>query len=355
MDWNIESTSVIILGAGFSAAATDGKLPLMTGYFDRLKRSTFPDLYDFVLEVGCNRKCERVEHANVEKVLLALDQIRSSPDSVLKNILDWKPRVSLIQSQMSYYTLERLRDGLAISPSNWAVRLLAGSGFGTTVISMNYDNIAEQILCRRPGTFHGTASSNCPHCKMCQMLESACSCGIRADNLGDSWRDALIKPHGSIAWRRCCNSACCSFECLVADRACRPFEKCACPNCGKDCEPVLVMPTMSKNLDDFPEIYTMWQAARLAIREAESLLLFGFSVPTSDELLVQLIRSACDDGRRLKQIASIDLEPEQVLDRFQSCLPIGFDVDTVAFPVEKGTVPIWLDLSKPKVYLRAAS
>ena len=170
MDWDIESTSVIILGAGFSAAVTENKLPLMTGYFDKLQRSSFPDLYDFVLEVGCNRKCERVELANVEKVLLALDQIRSSPDGVLKDFLDWKSRLALVQSQMSYYTLSRLRDGLTISPSNWAVQLLAGSGFGTTVISMNYDNIAEQILSRRPGATHGDFSPSCPHCKMRLML-----------------------------------------------------------------------------------------------------------------------------------------------------------------------------------------
>jgi hypothetical protein len=353
MDWDIESTSIIILGAGFSAAVTDGKLPLMTGYFDKLQRSDFPDLYDFVLEVGCNRKCERVEFANVERVLLAVDQIRTSPDGVLKDFLDWKPRLAVVQSQMSYYTLSRLRDGLTISPSNWAARLLAGSGFGTTIISMNYDNIAEQILSRRPGATHGDYSPTCPHCKMRLMLARACNCSLRHDDLGDSWRGSLIKPHGSISWCRCRNSACCSYDCLIADQHCRPFDDCKCPNCGAGCEPVLVMPTMSKNLNDFPEIDTMWQAARLAIREAESLLLFGFSVPTSDELLVQLVRSACGDGRRLKQVASIDLEPEAVLDRFQSCLPAGFDVDIAAFPVEKGTVPIWLDLSAPKVYLRS--
>src|SRR6185437_6872720 len=82
MDWKIESTSVAILGAGFSAAATDGNLPLMTGYFDRLHRSEFPDLFEFVTEVGCNKTCERIELANVERVLLALDQIRTSPEAL---------------------------------------------------------------------------------------------------------------------------------------------------------------------------------------------------------------------------------------------------------------------------------
>lgn len=355
MDWPIISTSVVILGAGFSAAATDGKLPLMIGYFDRLRHDDFPDLYAFVREVGCNKRCERIEDANVERVLLVFDQIRTSPDGVVKDWLDWKPKLGAIQCQMAYYTLARLRDGLKISRDNWAVRLLAGCGPHTTVISMNYDNIAEQVLANRPGMLHGDGLPSCPHCKMRLLLKRACSCDSRIEYLGDDWRGAIIKPHGSIAWRRCQNESCCSYECLVADEQCRPFEPCNCPYCGAACAPVLVMPTMSKNLNEIPEIATMWQAARMAMREAESLLLFGFSMPTSDELLVQLIRSACNDGRRLRRVASIDLAPEPVLERFESCLPPGFDVDIAAFPVEKGVTPIWLELRGSNVALRSLS
>lgn len=114
----------------------------------------------------------------------------------------------------------------------------------------------------------------------------------------------------------------------------------------------MVMPTMSKNLNDLPEISTMWQVARRALREAESLLFFGFSLPTSDELLMQLIRSACADGRRLRRVASIDLEPEKVLERFESSLPVGCNVQTAAFPVLKGEVPIWLELREESALLR---
>jgi hypothetical protein len=99
---------------------------------------------------------------------------------------------------------------------------------------------------------------------------------------------------------------------------------------------------MTKNCEDIPEISTMWQAARLAIQNAESLLIFGFSFPSSDELLVQLIRQACEEGGgKLKRVAAIDLEPEGVLDRFQACLPTRCDVETVAFPVLRGVEPIW--------------
>jgi hypothetical protein len=115
------------------------------------------------------------------------------------------------------------------------------------------------------------------------------------------------------------------------------------------------MPTMSKNLEDLPEISTMWQAARLALSKAESLLLFGFSLPTSDELLVQLIRCACKEGRSLRRIAAIDLDPEAVLDRFQSCLPDEYEVEMIAFPVEKGQIPIWLDLTGSATLLRSTN
>ena len=356
MDWAIDSTSVVVVGAGFSSAATDGKLPLMTGYFDRLKKDEFPDLFEFVRQVGCNQICQRIEDANVERVLLAVDQIRSSPDAVLEGWLDrWKKQLPAIQEQLSYYTLARLRDALQVSNENWAAQLLANCGPGTTVLSMNYDNIAEKVLSNRKGMRHGNRYPTCPHCKMRLLLHRACSCDGREKLTDDSWQGAIIKPHGSIAWRRCLNPKCCSFECLVADEQCRPFEPCQCPACNASCAPVLVMPTMSKNLNDLPEIATMWQAARLALCQAESLLLFGFSLPTSDELLVQLIRSSCHDGGALKRVASIDLDPESVLDRFESCLPIGYKVDTVAFPVVRGEVPIWLNVDGPQVVLRAST
>jgi hypothetical protein len=78
-NWNLADTSAVILGAGFSAAATDGRMPLMGGFFDRLTKAQSPLLYEYVCSVDCD-----VKKANVESVLLNLDQIRTSPDSVLK-------------------------------------------------------------------------------------------------------------------------------------------------------------------------------------------------------------------------------------------------------------------------------
>ena len=338
MEWKIDETSVVILGAGFSVAATNGALPLMGNYFDQLDQSRFKLLYEFVDSVATD-----VATANVERVLLSLDQIRTSPDEVLKGWADkWKANIPKLQRELSHYTLERLRNPLEALDTSWAAELIAGCGAETTVISMNYDNIAERVLSNRPGMRHGLHSPNCPHCKMRRILNKACSCEGRRELDDSDWRGAVLKPHGSIAWRRCLNPDCCSYECLVADERCRPFEPCDCPYCKSESGPVLVMPAMSKNLNDTPEIGVMWQAARQAIAEAESILLFGFSMPSSHELLVQMMRHAVDQNRVLKQIASIDVKPEPVIERFRQCVPADTDIEALPLTVTPGETPTWL-------------
>lgn len=337
-EWQLHTTSVVILGAGFSVAATDGKLPSMSSFFDTLEQARYPKLHDFVVGVASSP-----DMANVESVLVTLDQIRTSPDAVLDGWASkWKQDYDAIQRELVSYTLARLKGSLDIPQENWAANLLATCGPATTVISMNYDNIAERILSNRDALTHRTRHSSCPHCKMRTLLHKACSCEGRKEILDLDWRGALVKPHGSVAWRRCLNPECCSYECLVADEHCRPFEPCGCPNCQTACAPVLVMPTMSKNLEDTPEIGIMWQAARKAISDAESILFFGFSMPTSDELLTQMIRSSIYETRKLRRIACIDLDPTSVLQRVARCVPSGLSVSSTPFPVVRGKVPDWL-------------
>jgi hypothetical protein len=103
----------------------------------------------------------------------------------------------------------------------------------------------------------------------------------------------------------------------------------------------MVFPTMSKNLGEIPQIGTMWQAARAALEEAESILLFGFSMPTSDELLTQLMRHACEKTRKLCRVGVIDLVPENVIERFKEAVQPTCDVEYVPLSVPPGETPSW--------------
>jgi hypothetical protein len=339
--WDFRNTSLVILGAGFSFAATDAGTPLMHGYFDKLTKSEFPDLYDFVLEVGCSQTCPLVSDANVERVLLALEQAKNSNELVLNGWFEqWIPRIQSIRDQLGMYTLSRLGDGITIDDENWAANILASTGFETSYISLNYDNVAEKILSARLGTKH-LRNPNCPHCKMVDLLDYSCSCGENRRDIGRRWHGSLMKLHGSIAWRRCVCESCCAKECISADRSCMPFREIKCKYCHKPCVPVMVFPTMSKNLREVPQIGTMWQAARAALEEAETILFFGFSLPTSDELFCQLMRNSCKKLRKLRKVGAIDLSPDAVLSRFRMAVDPTCEIAYVPLPVEKNSVPDW--------------
>lgn len=98
---------------------------------------------------------------------------------------------------------------------------------------------------------------------------------------------------------------------------------------------------MSKNLGEIPQIGIMWQAARAALEEATSILLFGFSLPTSDELLAQLMRNACGKHQNLRRVGVIDLYPNQVIERFQQAVNPTCRIEYIPLPVEPGKIPIW--------------
>lgn len=334
------STSLVIVGAGFSAAATDGRTPLMATFFDQLDPEQFADLHDFIAAVTPDPKS-----ANVEQVLLALEQFRTSPDSVLAGWAErWKRDQHRIHAQVSQYTLQRLRTSVDVEDDNWAAGVLSTCGRATTVVSMNYDNIAERCLSCREGLTHlawGISKPSCPHCKMRQLLDRACSCAGHGDLRPSDWIGAVLKPHGSVAWRRCQNPECCSYECLVANEHCLPYEPCKCPHCASDCGLAMVTPSMTKRLDEVKEIGVMWQATRAALSSAESIALFGFSMPTSDELFMQMMRRAIHENTRLASVTAIDLDPESVMSRFRRCLPPQARVRFIPLRVEPRCRPTW--------------
>lgn len=103
----------------------------------------------------------------------------------------------------------------------------------------------------------------------------------------------------------------------------------------------MIMPTMSKHLDEIREISTMWNAARMAIADAESIVIFGFSMPTSDMLLIEMLRSAIHASRMLRRVAVIDLDPDSVMERFEQCIPNDLKVEYSPFMVTPGISPDW--------------
>lgn len=336
--WDVSTTAVVFLGAGFSRAVSNGQMPLMADFFDRLNRAKHRKLHGFLGDFF-----DSPAAANVESALTYLDGLRDSPLSGKSaTIRKWSRHATAVRRELGAYALDRLSSA-DVEHDNWATQVLAQAGDETTVITTNYDNLAERILSARDGLTHHHEGSTCPHCRMCQLLLDGCECGPRTRRTTPTWRGSLIKLHGSVAWQTCVNDECMQVHCLVPDAHCRPFADPSCACCGSRCSPVLVLPTKGKSYDDFPEIKRMWDAAYDALSDAESLLVFGFSFPACDTLIAQMTRETALGHKTLRRVGVIDVRPEGVIERILDCLPDASSVEFEAFRVpEDGTIPDWL-------------
>ncbi len=330
------NTAVYLLGAGFSACITGGQLPLMAGFFDNLSPEEFPTLYDFVHAYGGD-----VAMANVEKVIGWLDQLSEAPLTDAGDADKWRRDEPEIRLQLGHYTLKRLYPA-NFQPDHWGVCVLASADEQTTVITTNYDNLAERILSNKISATHGGSNPNCHHCRMRRILLHDCECNESSPGAQPDWRGSVLKLHGSIAWKTCSNRLCRQFRCLVAECDCRPTDDFQCPCCGKKCESVLVLPSQHKHYKQYPHLSRIWDSAQKALLDAKWWLVFGFSLPDSDHWVQWLIRKALASGR-VERISIIDINPESVARRFKQLQATGSAVNVETFTVPSGdSHPTWL-------------
>lgn len=93
-------------------------------------------------------------------------------------------------------------------------------------------------------------------------------------------RGQIIKAHGSIDWFTCTNEVCRSygqiFPLLKYSR--RP----RCEGCIEPMEPVIVPPTLDKQVRELPGLRKIWSAATHAIGRADRVIIWGYSLPPTD-------------------------------------------------------------------------
>src|SRR5690242_13910674 len=104
LKWKGFESPVAIVGAGFSYACTNGRLPLMKGFFDKLTADEFPELNRFVRFVNPD-----LSDANVEAVHVLLDQIETTPSKIFRHFPgDLKGGALKAKEQLLHYAFQRL-------------------------------------------------------------------------------------------------------------------------------------------------------------------------------------------------------------------------------------------------------
>lgn len=128
----------------------------------------------------------------------------------------------------------------------------------------------------------------------------------------------LFKLHGSIGYITCSNPVCpTGYGVFLHERISQ--STCICSTCGGLMETLIVPPSMLKSFERYPKISVLWRYAERALVEAERIVLWGFSCPTTDHHVVWLFRN----GLRLRKgnkvdIAIIDESPAGVAQRIKS-------------------------------------
>jgi NAD-dependent SIR2 family protein deacetylase len=315
-------------------------MPLMGNFFDRLEEVACPNLHCFMREWFGNPR-----HANVEEVLLAIEQLQDAPVAARRCREAFGPDfVSNARTELSQYILRRLSHE-AIDPRHWGVQFVSLVDADTTVVTTNYDRVAELLLSNRRGIRHlndARGEPTCPHCRLRALLTWHCQCSGEVPVPEVHWRGAILKLHGSITWHTCRNEVCDQEYCLIPDPGCRPFQPMACACCQGRTEPVLVLPSMTKTYGAYPQLERMWEATLAALEDAVRLVIFGFSFPTSDAAICRLFRKSIDAGSRLRELIVIDAAPGPVADRIRALLPDGRNIDLQTYVVPTdGSTPSW--------------
>lgn len=156
-----------------------------------------------------------------------------------------------------------------------------------TVISLNYDIIADNALVKH--------NNDLPDY----------GCDIATERY-QNWlhRGKLLKIHGSLNWSYCPN--CTRLDLGVAKSgstykmleelyrvdplearfSCQGFP---CPDCKTHVEPVLITPTQIKDYRN-PHVRKVWDLAEQALRNAERVIIIGYSLPDDDLEVIYLLK-----------------------------------------------------------------
>jgi hypothetical protein len=102
---------------------------------------------------------------------------------------------------------------------------------------------------------------------------------------------------------------------------------------------------MQKSFDRFRGLRRMWDGAFEALRRCHSIAFFGFSFPTSDAIISEMIRCTLGRSQGDLRVTIIDVSPDAPTKRLQELVSRRHD------PVQLTVLQIDADCSAPEWYV----
>jgi hypothetical protein len=297
------NNTVVILGAGASFASAF-KLPLMEGFFGE-DLTAFPRLSGFLNRFYGGRKASSF---NLEEVLGYLDLSRN-------RIILWEPRRQLAKgvrydeayAECIAYLKHRLSLPPQADPCALHTKLLSSLDRGDTIVSLNYDLIADRAL-SAVESLSAPPSRGFRLKKLGDLLQPRASYNNRSspalttEEVGSGF---FLKLHGSLDWLSCPSPDCPNHQTVFPLRYWEALginEGALCRACGVPLEVVLLPPVSAKRFDERGKLSLLWKIAYEELTVARRWVLIGLSLPASDFELRWLLKQAIEnrDGAPLE-------------------------------------------------------
>lgn len=255
---------VFILGSGFStyAGAPISRAVLPAVFLTDRSDPSVLKLKSFLSEFLFRGESDWIQTSGLEEVLSRLDLIRH-----------YKPYPNIDYNQVSYFEelllskfIELLTPEHTRSEHNVYKEFAELLNFGDTIVSFNYDLIAEHLL-----TMSGRNYNYCLN-----------------PEYGERLYVELLKLHGSINLYYCplCGAVY-QINFQKGDKGSLVCERCSGDSRSAALRHFIIAPTLFKSYS-LPVLRSLWFKALALLKEAREIYFMGYSLPEADILSYQL-------------------------------------------------------------------
>jgi NAD-dependent SIR2 family protein deacetylase len=321
------SKRIFILGAGSSIGHSKGLFPSITGFFSAATK------------LGLSSQNEFMIVAEYAKDILGHDILsskdRTDIEALFTNIeieVEKKPSLELMTVRQQL--LKLIQSVLIGLENNLDIKIGEYNEFVSqlekkdTILTFNWDLLLDRTLNRddfltdlyKDKTVRIVGDTH--YLKFIMEL-SALGDGTW-QNIGvnkpyQQWSPEsgyFLKMHGSIDWFYCANKTC-----RAADKAfplIEPTKIHYCSECHENLESLLIPPILNKAYRQYPLIRRIWNLASKEISLADNLIIWGYSLPSTDFYTFWLLRQA------RKSIRTLILIDPNIIDRKRNIIKVSF-------------------------------
>jgi hypothetical protein len=219
-----------------------------------------------------------------------------------------------------------------------------------TIINFNYDLLIDQELIPNVGYYFLPREGAYQYHNFADVIldksinDFPRSKALREENTGSG---LYLKMHGSLNWTTCTNASCPRSASIEIDdvfhslllRNSPTGGPPRCETCKGEVSTVLVPPLLNKPIMHSPIFRNIWSNALHALRQAQKIVIIGYSFPPTDFYTEWLFRSAWSDPDTRVQIVNPlnnpdhpnQKEQERFVKTMRSLFPHGYDSKLTTF------------------------